>query len=270
MRSHRFQIGLTAIYAMSFAPIYGGTNWLSARRHPPTVPHFAFEMAIPFVPAMAWLYLSVPVMLCVAPLIMRTKRELVPFFFTLTAQLVVAGLCHLIYPLSPAWPSAAVEGPVTGAFNVADVLNLDYNTVPSLHVSFAATVALVIGWRANLTGRLMLWTWALAAAAATVLLHQHHLLDVVTGAALGVLTVTIVQRRTERADFLDALHVEMLCVREVTRFARRHRRYLLTGIAIWGYSLRRWRRTRLLRAGFCLTQHIDDVLDGDRRVVGDP
>src|SRR5262245_12158385 len=219
MRSHRFQIGLTAIYAMSFAPIYGGTNWLSARRHPPTVPHFAFEMAIPFVPAMAWVYLSVPLMLCVAPLIMRTKRELLPFFLTLTAQLVVAALCHLIYPLSPAWPPAAVEGPGTRAFQIADALNLDYNTVPSLHVSFAATVALVFGRRANPIGRLLLWTWSLAAAAATLLLHQHHLLDVVTGAALGVMTVAIVQRRTERADFLDALQIEMLCVREVALFA---------------------------------------------------
>jgi hypothetical protein len=35
-------------------------------------------------------------------------------------------------------------------------LNLDYNMVPSLHVSFAATVALVVGRRASLMGRLLL------------------------------------------------------------------------------------------------------------------
>jgi membrane-associated phospholipid phosphatase len=270
MRSHRFQIGLTLLYAVMFGAIYGGTNWLSARRDPPTAPHFAFETAIPFVPAMAWFYLSVPLMLCAGPLIMRTKRELLPFFFTLTAQLVVAGLAHLIFPFSPAWPPSAVEGLGTQAFQVADALNLDYNMVPSLHVSFATTVALVFGRRAGPIGRLLLWTWFLAAAASTLLLHQHHLLDVATGAALGILTVVIVQRRTERRDFLEALQIETLCVRELVLFARRHRRYLLTGLAIWGYSLRRWRQTRLLRAGFCLAQHIDDVLDGDRRVQGDP
>ena len=75
MRSHRFPLALTMVYAVSFAAIYGGTSWLSARRDPPTVPHFALETAIPFVPAMAWLYLSVPVMLCAAPLVMRAKRE---------------------------------------------------------------------------------------------------------------------------------------------------------------------------------------------------
>src|SRR5262245_2342812 len=131
MRSHRFQIGLTLLYAVLFGAIYSGTNWLSARRDPPTAPHFAFEMAIPFVPAMAWFYLSVPFMLCVGPLILRTKRELLPFFFTLTAQLVVAALSYLVVPFSLAWPPRAVEGPGTGAFEVADTLNLDYNLVPS-------------------------------------------------------------------------------------------------------------------------------------------
>jgi hypothetical protein len=102
------------------------------------------------------------------------------------------------------------------------------------------------------------------------MLHQHHLLDVAAGTALGVVTVAVVQRRTERADFLDALQIEMLCLRELALFARRNRRYLATGLAIWSYSVPRWRDTRLLRAGFCLAQHVDDVLDGDRRVAGDP
>ena len=267
MRSLRFHVGLAAIYAASFAAIYGGTSWLAARRAPPAVPHFAFETAVPFVPAMAWLYLSVPLMLCTAPLVMRTKRELLPFFFTLTAQLLVAGLCHLVYPLSSAWPP---RGSGTGAFRIADALNLDYNMVPSLHVCFAVTVALVFGRRAGSIGRLLLWTWCLAASASTLLLHEHHLLDIFTGAALGAVTVAVVQRRTERPAFLDALRIEALCLGEVAHFAKRHRRYLLTALAIWSYSLRRWRRTRLLRAGFCLVQHVDDVLDGDRRVSGDP
>ena len=63
IRSHRFRIGLTLLYATLFGAIYAGTNWLAARRHPTTAPHFPFEMAIPFVPAMAWFYLSVPLML---------------------------------------------------------------------------------------------------------------------------------------------------------------------------------------------------------------
>jgi membrane-associated phospholipid phosphatase len=39
--------------------------------------------------------------------------------------------------------------------------------------------------RAGLPGKMLLWLWAGVIAASTLLLHQHYLLDVLTGAALG-------------------------------------------------------------------------------------
>lgn len=270
MRFLRFYLLLSALFTALFGVVYGGASWLSAYRDPPPAPHFAFEAAIPFVPQMAWVYLSAPLAVALTPLVLRRKRELVPFFFTLTAQLLVAGLCYLLYPVAPAWPPRIVEGAGAAIFRVADVVNLDYNELPSLHLAFAATVALVLGRRCDAMGRLLLWTWVLAVAASTLMLHEHHVPGVVTGAALGILAVATVQRRTERDGFLKALQLEVLCLRELALFTRRHPRYLLTGLAIWGYSLRRWRETRLLRTGFCLAQHIDDVLDGDRPVSGDP
>ncbi len=269
----RFYLPLSGLFTVLFLVVYSGASRLSAYRNPPPAPHFAFEAAIPFVPQMAWIYLSVPLALALTPLFLRTKRELVPFFFTLTAQLLAAGTIYLLYPVAPAWPPRVIEGPEgagTAVFHVADVVNLDYNELPSLHLAFASTVALVFGRYWGVMGRLLLWLWVLAVAASTLMLHEHHLLDVVTGTALGILAVATVQRRMERPGVLDALRLEVLCLGELARFTRRHPRYLLTGLAIWSYSLRRWRETRLLRAGFCLTQHIDDVLDGDRPVPVDP
>jgi hypothetical protein len=267
------------VFALLFVVIYGGTSWLSAQRDPVSAPHFAFEAAIPFVPEMAWVYLSVPLMLIIAAFSMRTKDELLPFFFTLTSQLVVAGLCYLIQPVSPAWPPrVAAESSAFAfriadasafAFQIADAFNLDYNEFPSLHVAFAATAAFVFGARFGSIGRVVLWTWFLAAAAATLMLHQHHVPGAVAGSALAALTLATVHRRTSQTEFLEALHIELLCLSELAVFARRHRRYLFTGLTIWTYSIGRWSETRLLRAGFCLAQHVDDVLDGDRHVQGD-
>jgi hypothetical protein len=151
-----------------------------------------------------------------------------------------------------------------------DAVNLDFNQIPSLHLAFATTLVLVFGVRARPAVRGLLGLWLAAVALSTLLTHEHQVVDVVTGVALGALAVATVQRRTERDDFLEALRVEVLCLRELARFTRRHPRYLVTGLVIWGYSLPRWRETRLLRTGFCLAQHIDDVLDGDRPVTGDP
>ncbi len=60
--------------------------------------------------------------------------------------------------------------------------------------------------------------------------------------------------------------IEKICLDEFGFFIRRHRRYLVTFLAIYFYSLFSWRRLALLRAGHCLIQHLDDVLDGDRPV----
>ena len=82
MRFLRFYLPLSALFTALFVAVYGGASWLSAYRNPPPAPHFAFEAAIPFVPEMAWIYLSMPLALALTPLVLRTKREVVPFFFT--------------------------------------------------------------------------------------------------------------------------------------------------------------------------------------------
>jgi hypothetical protein len=53
-------------------------------------------------------------------------------------------------------------------------------------------------------------------------------------------------------------------------FIRRHRRYLVIALFLYAHSLFRWRKTRVLRVGFCLLQAIDDLLDGDRPSEADP
>ncbi|HYU30719.1 MAG TPA: hypothetical protein VEW48_01030 [Thermoanaerobaculia bacterium] len=191
----RFYLALAALFVVLFVAVYGGTSWLSVHRHTPPAPHFAFEAAIPFVPGMAWIYLTVPLALALTPFVLRTQRELVPFFFILTAELLVAGVCYLVYPVAPAWPPRVAAGSGAAVFHLADVLNLDDNELPSLHLAFAASVVLVFGRRWGPAGRALLWIWLLAVAASTVMLHEHHVLDVVTGTALGVVAVATVRRR---------------------------------------------------------------------------
>lgn len=69
---------------------------------------------------------------------------------------------------------------------------------------------------------------------------------------------------------LSPNRIERICLHEFGHFIRRHRRYFITFLAIYFYSLFSWDRLRLLRAGHCLAQHLDDVLDGDRIVDAPP
>jgi hypothetical protein len=259
-------IPLCLSFIKLFSSVYGGTSLLAAVRNPHPDPSFRFEMGVPFIPAMAAVYLTVPLILLLTPFILRTWRELTPFYLTLTAETLAAGLCFLVVPFAQAYPPRVASGFWGGIFRLADTLNLEYNEVPSLLVAFAVTAALVFSRRCGGLGKLLFAVWTLGVLLSTLLIHEHHLLDIGAGAALGVLGFVFVQRPASRPATLDMLRIEGLCLREVSFFARRHPRYLLTALALWVHGLPRWRTIRLLRAAWCLAQHVDDVLDGDRKV----
>jgi hypothetical protein len=212
----------------------------------------------------------VPLLLLLTPFILRTWRSFTPFFLTLTAETLVAGIFFLLLPMVQAYPARVAHGFGGAIFHLADRLNLDYNEFPSLHIAFTVTAAIVFGQRCGPLGRTLFALWTVVVAVSTLFLHEHHLLDLAAGAALGLVAVATVWRRTSREEVLESLRIEALCLREFAWFVRRHPRYLLVFFALFRASILRWRRTRVLRAAYCLAQHVDDVLDGDHKIKSDP
>jgi membrane-associated phospholipid phosphatase len=107
---------------------------------------------------------------------------------TLAAVTLVAGVCFLLLPAEPAFPAdeSRQHGEVLGAlFALARRVALHYNMVPSLHVAMSAVCVAAFAGRAGRFGKVLLWSWAGVIAASTLLTHQHHLVDVVTGFALA-------------------------------------------------------------------------------------
>jgi membrane-associated phospholipid phosphatase len=229
----RITVPLCLSFLKLFSSVYGTTSLLAALRAPHLDPAFPFEMKLPFVPSMTAVYLTVPLALLLTPFILRTWRDITPFFLTLTAETLVAGLCFLLLPLAQAYPPRIASGFWGGIFHFADALNLDYNEVPSIHVTFAVTLALVFGRRCGPVGRSLFLVWAVLVCASTLLIHEHHLLDVGAGIVLGVAAVSLVERPASRDAVLDKLRIEALCLREVWTSIRRHPRQLLHAFALW-------------------------------------
>lgn len=261
--SLRLSLPLAWLFFKFFFTVYGGASLLARLRDPGPGFHFSWEPGLPFVPSFAFVYLSVPLVLALAPFILRTWRGFMPFFVTLVAETLVAGVFFLLFPMDNAYPKRVASGFGSAAFHLADRLNLEHNELPSLHIAFVVTAALVFGRRCGWLGRSLFFLWAAGVAVSTLFLHEHHVLDVAAGAALGFAAVAVVHRWASRERNLEALGIESLCFKEFAHFAWRHPRYLLIAAALV-------RETRLLRAAYCLAQHVDDVLDGDRKVKGDP
>ncbi|WP_043711334.1 phosphatase PAP2 family protein [Corallococcus macrosporus] len=258
-------------FALFFLAIYGGASWLTGFYPGGLRVELPFERHIPFMPSWALVYVSMDVLLLLSLFIFRTWRDMVPFALALCAETALAAVCFLLLPVEVAWPPRVVEGAWAGVFQLADTMNLERNYLPSLHVAFACTAALAYAERAGALGRAVFALWALAIAVSTLLIHEHHVVDVVAGALLAWGTWRWVSPWARRASFLEALRVEALCARESYRFARRHLRYGLIALVLYRYALSRWwRQAQVARVGFCFLQLVDDVLDGDRAVEGEP
>jgi membrane-associated phospholipid phosphatase len=226
VESLKLTLPLSYLFSKIFFSIYGGTSLLARLRHIRPDFHFAWELRLPFLPWLSVVYLSVPLLLLLTPFILRTWRSFTPFFLALTAETLVAGVVYLSLPMVQAYPPRVASGIGGAIFHFADRLNLQYNEFPSLHIAFAVTAAIVFGRRCGPLGRVLFGLWTVGVAVSTLFLHEHHTLDLASGALLGFLGVVFVWRRTSQEGALESLRIEGLCLRELAGDVRRHPREL--------------------------------------------
>jgi membrane-associated phospholipid phosphatase len=265
MSTRRHELLICLAFALLFGVCYGFTSWWTVR-HATSLPAWdmPFERHLPFVPSLSLVYLTITPALLLAPFLLRRERtaspRIAPLAIALSVETLVASTCFLLFPQTTAFQPRLVTGWARLPFALADALNLDYNTFPSLHVAFACSAA----WAyATTRRRAIFWiTWSVAVAASTLLMHEHHLADIAAGALLAAASMSLVYTRLD--------DVELLCLRECVRFSRRHLRYFVIFVMIYTPSCLHWRRYRAVRAGYCAAQWIDDLLDGDRPSSREP
>jgi fatty acid desaturase/phytoene/squalene synthetase len=261
---------LVVLFVFFFLVFYGGASLLSGFVPWRIRVDLPFEQLIPFEPWFAVVYVSTNVLLLMAPFVLRTTRQMVPLFCVMVAQTAVAAALFLFLPVETGFPPRHVEGSASLVFRVADTLNMERNFLPSLHVALAFTA--VAAYARQVRGVMVkaaLFAWPTAIAVSTLLIHEHHVVDLVAGILLAVVSWRAVAPRAARPEVIQAFDVELLCLREFLRFGRRHRRYWGIALALYKASLPKFRKTRVLRTGFCFLQQVDDLLDGDRPCDGE-
>ncbi len=262
-KPHYFGLCLGALFALLFLLFYGSANLLTevvAWRIAPALP---FEAAIPLVPAWSIVYLSMPLLLCYGIVKLDWTAQWA-LFAVLLAELLLACVCFLLLPVQMSYPpdnSASVWRPV---FEFATTLSMANNHLPSLHVAFACSAGLALQRVVPRWQAVLLWLWVMLIAVSTVMIHEHHLLDLVAAVGLVVLVEKIVRPLALSAKVLQRVRLEWLWWYNQFLFAHRHRRYALITLMITVQRLARPRRGNLLVSGYCFLQAFDDIMDGDR------
>ena len=70
-------------------------------------------------------------------------------------------------------------------FVLADLVNLENNYFPSLHVCFAFMSAMVAARYLTFIPALLALFWAVLIAVSTMLIHEHHFVDILGGILLA-------------------------------------------------------------------------------------
>jgi membrane-associated phospholipid phosphatase len=165
-----------------FFTVYPLCNWLTAKRGTTFSLYIESELSIPFIPEFVWAYLSLYLLFIIPPFFLKPARMDV-----LGKQLVAATIfCGVIFLLLPArlgFERTVPDDPFyRSVFANMFAVDLPHNMVPSLHVTFSSLILLSLyrAQQANLA-KIIFGAWLVLICASTVLVHQHHLLDVVTG-----------------------------------------------------------------------------------------
>lgn len=182
-----YYLRVVATQILLFAVVYGGCNWLTAHRGGVGHYYFSWELDIPLMPRMIWLYHSI-ILLFLVPMFVFKREQVTAIGRAFASVTIAGGLCFLLFPgvAGFARPDYANEpGLQALAFRILYHADNVHNVMPSLHVAYCTLVILSLQKQLQGPLRLFFWAWLLAIVTSTVLVHQHHLVDLPTGALLG-------------------------------------------------------------------------------------
>jgi len=177
----------TLVIGLFFFLIYGSTNQLSAL----TAPHPSFfwqwERDVPFIPEFIVPYMSSDIVFIIAFLVAPTRASIQKLGIRYGLAITISALFFITFPLQFNFERPEVIGWTKFLF---DGLSLDqpYNQFPSLHISLGFLAWHQIFKRLFKFGFGFVSTtiWFLLIAASTILVYQHHFIDLIGGAMVVI------------------------------------------------------------------------------------
>ena len=183
---------------VTFFSIYPSCNWLTSHRTDYFNLYIASELSFPFVPEFMLAYLSMYILFAMPPLFLGVV-ELTALGKQLIFGTLISGLIFLFLPTKLRFirsvPQDGFYGPL---YSNLFSLDMPHNMVPSLHVVFSALILFAIAATMRTMAQKLFWYgWLVLICASTLFVHQHHLLDVITGLAIAGLLRKVILKREQ-------------------------------------------------------------------------
>lgn len=174
------------VFYVFFFPIYFGAGKVAAYTNKSYGLYWSWEREIPLIPWMIWPYLTL-FTLFLLPLFHMSEEQISTLSRQSAFTLVIAGAIFLLVPTHMGFVSTSVEGIYQPLFKLIATVDTPHNLAPSLHVAFSALILLGCASRTSTLLAYSYWGWLLIMSISTVLVHQHHIFDVISGLTLALL-----------------------------------------------------------------------------------
>ncbi|MDH5325264.1 MAG: hypothetical protein OEZ68_15855 [Gammaproteobacteria bacterium] len=176
----------TLLYLQCFL-VYGFTNWWATRQADWYRWYFQWELSLPFVPTFVYVYLSL-VLFLLLPMFYLRETALKPWALSYTVMTLVAGIIFFTFPTTLAIPRASFNTDAGLLFSLIYTLDMPHNLFPSLHVAYTTFVMhLAFYFSVPRIPLLLMMFWWLLLSISVLLVHQHHMVDIVGGMVLSYL-----------------------------------------------------------------------------------
>ena len=179
-----------------FFLLYGSANQLALLTAPHPSIVFDFEHSLPFVEVFIIPYMSSDLLFVIAFLLPYTRLELRILAVRVFLIILFSVAIFVLFPLQFSFEKPAI-GSYTFLFTALQT-DLPFNQLPSLHVSFA--IVLWYSMREKINSIFMkstLFVWFGLVILSTLLVYQHHFIDIPTGAIVGLAVIYLIPQESE-------------------------------------------------------------------------
>lgn len=171
-----------------FFLVWGLCNWITSLRSDVGTFYFGWEKSIPFVPWMIIPYMSIDLFFAGSTFLCSTKAELNTLVKRIIFAIFISAAGFLLFPLRLGYVRPETSPTFDQSFDLLAFLIGDFNLFPSLHISLRWIIWDV--YRRHTRGllKIFLGAWFVLIALSTVLGYQHHVIDVIGGDMVAILS----------------------------------------------------------------------------------
>ena len=166
--------------------IYFGANEIASKNTHFYQLYFEFEKDIPMVPWMIYVYQSFALLIIINYFSIKSPQKIKAYSISFISSCAIAAVFFILFPAELGFSRVEnIEG-YEFMYDAIHVIDKPHNLAPSLHIAYSGLGAYVLSSEVQsklLKG--MIWIWFLLICSSIVLVHQHHLFDIFTGAILA-------------------------------------------------------------------------------------